>query len=246
MRVVYLIGAMLLADASHAELVPCKEMAVIAPLLRQVEGTAGKNYAGQLREAIHSSAQLCLAMKRVTATGLLKGLVVKPRRELTSGLASLFGGYVEDHRIVLATEYLDELKNDRLYDVVMKDDILPNNTEFVIAHLVYHVENPVQPSQFRNPIQYGAAALDAEARAFIYAWNTTLETAEVKNKSRPLSASQATQLLMNLRYRFALMGAIGDKDYPLTFLPSSKVEPDAANVKAIVNVLRRSHIADLQ
>lgn len=75
---------------------------------------------------------------------------------------------------------------------------------------------------------------------------TVLKTAQLKNNAQPLSPRQIAQLLMNLRYRFALMGALDQKENPLTFLLSGEIETDDRNIQAIAATLKRSRVTDLQ
>ncbi len=107
----------------------------------------------------------------------------------------------------------------------------------MLAHLTYHLQNPVNPADANSPAAFSKMALEAEAKAFISAWNVTLLDAEAHNKGRDLSGRQIAQLFMNLRYRFAYKGVHWENDGTLEARD---------NVDTIVKTLGKSPVADLE
>lgn len=208
----------------------------------QVEGFAGPTESRQLTDAITASSLLQREINAQVASKRLDGIQVVPRASLEKRKADLFGGFVEGSIIVLTKEYLKELRNSRIYDVEYPDDILPNNTVFVLAHLLFHTGNPLDPGRFNTPWAYSDAAMKTEAAAFIYAWNATMQVAVAANGNKPLSQQQFGQLLLNTRYRFALIGGAG-KDF---FLPSGYVEMNEKNIQTVVATLSGAQRADLE
>jgi hypothetical protein len=93
--------------------------------------------------------------------------------------------------------------------VVHPDDILPNNTTFVLGHLAFHLNaGAVKPREFPNLNDYVTAMLDQEARAFIRSWNDALDAAVQQNNGKSLSPQQVAYFMLNMRYRFAFLTAL--------------------------------------
>jgi len=64
--------------------------------------------------------------------------------------------------------------------MVEPDDILPNNTTFVLGHLAFHLDAGkivATPGDASHLDDYIVAMLDQEARAYIHAWNDALDAA---------------------------------------------------------------------
>lgn len=208
----------------------------------QLEALAGPTEARQIADAITASGLLKREINAQVASKRFDGIQVAPRASLDMRKADMFGGFVHESRIVLTKEYLKELRNPRMYDVEYPDDILPNNTVFVLAHLLFHTGNPLDPNNYSNPWSYSDAAMKVEAAAFIYAWNATLQVAIQANGGKPLSQRQFGQLLLNTRYRFALIGG-AEKDF---FLPSGYVEINDKNIQTVIGTLSRTQHAELE
>lgn len=222
------------------------ENTAVESVISDLRSSANLESARQVINAINSSETLRQELGELVAENRFSRFLISPRVQIEDGRAGFFGAFTQGQKIVLATEYLKELKNTRLFDVAYPDDILPDNTVFVLAHLFYHLRYPLEPQKYSSPEEFSAAALKIEATAFIQAWNATLKTAEQKNEGRPLSGRQVGQLLMNARYRFALIGAMTQKVGPLKFLPSGLVETNDMNIQAVVATLRNARHADLE
>jgi hypothetical protein len=78
----------------------------------------------------------------LAATGALTAIKVVPVSDIPSAKRALFRGVVDGTTIVVSTELLADLQKKRLFDVVFDDDVLPNNTTFVLSHLAYHRHRP--------------------------------------------------------------------------------------------------------
>lgn len=242
-----IIGAALVACLSHQIAFAIEPpSAAVESVLHELKDSAAPGDYQQIADAIASSEALQRELSELVTANRFTGFSISPRAQVTDGRAAIFGAFTQDPKIVCTTEYLTELKKTRLFDVVNPDDILPDNTVFVLAHLLYHIRNPLDPRKYSSPDAFAEAAIKIEASAFIQAWNTTLQAAERKNDGKPLSARQVGQLLMNARYRFALIGAMRQKVDPLKFLSSGLVEANDMNVQAIATTLRNSRHADLE
>lgn len=220
--------------------------AEIESIVNKLKDSSAPDDSQQIADAIASSEVLRQELSKLVAAKRFSGFSISPRAQLTDGRAGFFGAFTQGPKIVCTTEYLRELKKARLFDVVYPDDILPDNTVFVLAHLLYHISNPLDPLKYSSPDAFSDAAIEIEASAFIQAWNATLQVAERRNDGKPLSARQVGQLLMNARYRFALIGAMRQKVDPLKFLPSGLVEANDMNIKAVAATLKSSRHADLE
>ena len=220
----------------------------LTTIFENLQKTTTRDNARQIEEAIGSSETLRVKINELAEANLFSGFKVVPRAMLKKedGRAGIFGGFIQGREIVFSTELLKELKNDRLSHVTFVDDVLPNNMLFALSHLVYHLGHPLNPNDYANPAAFSAAALRDESAAFIEAWNTTMRTAQQKNKSQPLSPRQIAQLLTNLRYRFAFMKALEQKEVSLVVLLSGEIESNDGNLRAIADALKHSSIADLQ
>jgi hypothetical protein len=90
------------------------------------------------------------------------------------------------------------------------------------------------------------AMLDHEARAYIQAWNDTLDAAVHQNGGQPLRPPQVWSLMLNMRYRFVFTKALAPATNKLEIAPSGVIEESEANAKAIATALETSSIADIQ
>jgi hypothetical protein len=236
------------------------------PMLGELQISASPDDYQQIADAIASSETLRQEIYELTVENQFTGILVLPRAQLTDRKAERFGGFLRQMepvtlesarrdgkvvlryktpgpKIVLTTEYLKELKEARLFDMVYPDDILPNHTVFALAHLLYHIRNPFVP-YYAAPGANEEKWLKIEASAFIYAWNTMLQVAERDNGAKPLSERQFGQLLLNTRHRFALIGAMEQKPDPLQFSPSGSVEFNETNIQAVAATLKNSKHLD--
>lgn len=200
----------------------------------------------QIEEAINLSDSLQREISELVALNRFDGFLLLSQTQFAEGKAAIFSGFAQGTQIVLRTKFLKEIKQTLLFDVVYSDDIAPNNTVFVLSHLLYHLSYPLDPRQYSSLETFSAAAMKIEAYAFIQAWNAMLKVAEQKNDAKPLSTRQVNQLLMNTRYKFAFLGATNLKADPLTFTASGGVEANENNIQAIVVTLKNSRHADIE
>lgn len=183
--------------------------------------------------SVRTSATLQKNLEALSAAGKFTGIRV------VDSSSTPFSGYVSGTNIVFTKAYVETLKKNRYFDVVHANDVLPNHTVFALAHLAYHLEHPVSMAAFSNPMAYMDAMLQAEANAYIVAWNALLESAIAQNAQQALSTEQTANLLLNLRYRFAFANiAQWNKDGSLS--------ANAENIQTIKNTLQKSQMADLQ
>jgi hypothetical protein len=195
----------------------------------------------QISAAIGASPQLATRLGDLAQSGALTAIVVAP-----APTGSPFNATADDARISIAPSLLTALARQRLFDVVQDDDVLPNNTVFVLAHLVHHLENP---AAFRFPAPGGSidrttwvdARLKAEAAAFLDAWNVTVDEA-TRRHGAPLSGRQVASVLLNLRYRFVFT-VVRQK---LKFEPDGSISIDDASIAVVADRLKSSRLSDLE
>ncbi|HLO92952.1 MAG TPA: hypothetical protein VK195_01440, partial [Burkholderiaceae bacterium] len=218
----------------------------LAAVLQDLKDTSGPEAHAQIAAAVEASAQLRGRMEDLLSRGRFKGFVVLPKAQLIAGKGGRFGGYVDDSKIVLSSEFLTQLKRSRYFDVVESDDVPPNNTTFALAHLLHHLEHP-KPAPLGMPIlAFLQASMQQEASAFIVGWNAMLEAAETSNGGRPLNSRQQAQLLLNTRYAFALHLGMQNKAQELKFDERGAIELNEANITAIATPLPKAPMADIE
>ena len=218
----------------------------LAAALQDLKDKSGAEAHAQIAAAVEASPQLRDRMEDLLSRDRFKGFVVLPKAQLTSGKGSRFGGYVDDSKIVLSSEFLTQLKKSRYFDVVEPDDVPPNNTTFALAHLLHHLEHP-KPAPLGMPmLAFLQASMQQEASAFIVGWNAMLEAAETSNSGRPLSTRQQAQLLLNTRYAFAIHLGMQNKAQALTFDERGAIELNEANITAIATPLPSARVADIE
>lgn len=221
------------------------ERPAVAAVLRELAATAPADLP-QVSEAIAASGLVQQQLDELYRAGRFSGFSVAPRASFEGRKAELFGGFTQETRIVLTTEYLQALQSSLLYDVVYDDDVAPDNTVFAIAHLLHHLRSPLDPRAHSSRESFMEAALRSEAEAFIHGWNAMLQAAERKNGGNSLSPRQHGQLLMNARYRFAFIGAIKRDGAGLEFSPKGTLAADERNLQAIVAALKDAAHADIE
>jgi len=218
--------------------------AAMKSILHELKGMASPDDFQQISDAIALSETLQRELNELAGKNQFTGFSILPREQLTDPETKIFGGFTQGSKIVFASEFLKELK--KVHHVFPNSDFLPNNTVFVLSHLLYHIRNPVDPFEYTSRDTFVEAKLNTEASAFIHAWNTMLQVAERSNNAKPLSMPQYMTLLMNARYRFALLKAMEQKNLPLEFSPSGSVEINDENIRAVAAALRKSTVADIE
>jgi hypothetical protein len=227
---------------------PNRELETVLGRLRT---NAGSDQYRQIDEAVKSSPKLIEQLNQLAASGELTEIVI-----LTSAAAATapkpgpFSAWTSGSSIVFVESLLPELTKNREYDVVYPDDILPNNTTFVLGHLGYHLNAGKvigKPGgNVSNLNDYIVGMLDQEARAFIQAWNDALDAAIQQNNDKPLTPRQIADLMLNLRYRFAFLKALNLPTDKIHLEQNGVIEESESNAKAITTVLKSSSLADVQ
>lgn len=240
------IGVAFIVILSHQVALAKEPNAAVDLFLDELKESATAEDFQQIADAIRASDSLQHELTELAAAKRFSGFVVSPRDQVKDGRVAIFGGFTQGTKIVFTTEFLKELKESPAYDVVYPDDIAPDNTVFALTHLLHHIRTPLDPRGFSTPAPFVEAAVKIEAAAFIRAWNATLQVAEQSNGGKPLSQRQWTQLLMNSRYRFALIRAMNQKVDPLTFSPTGFVDVEERNIQAVAVTLKSASHADLE
>jgi hypothetical protein len=179
---------------------------------------------------------------------------------------NIFGAGISGTTWAFTSSFLNEQATVRIFDVVGKDDILPNNMVFALGHLAFHTQ---KEEQFKtdeealkrvtdsNDVLDGVKRKDLigpmgrlvdlrlryEAGAFIQGWNDVYDAAVLENNGNPLSANQVGNLMLNLRNRAVFLKAMNDHKL---FSDSGRIEQTTDNVNAIVSALHDSKIIDIE
>lgn len=202
-----------------------------------------KEQTSQLLEAIAASPLLAGQLHELAAAHLFSGIKVVVA---TPPVGPPFAGLTKGSTIVLTGKLLAALRQSRRFDVVRADDVLPNQTVFVLAHLAQHLRTAgamqAAMKSAQTPDAYANIRLQDEAVAFIDAWNVTVDAATHGNNDVPLTPPQVASVFVNLRYRFPFL-SIGSK---LSFIPSGKLATSDQNVEAVSETLKRSQMTDIE
>ena len=240
----FVVGICVAGAASNT---PNQELDTI---LKKLRISASSDQYQQIDSAVKSSRTLIDELNRLAASGKLTEIVV-----LNSAAASnaptpgRFRAWATNTSIVFTDSLLSQLTKNREYDVVYPDDILPNNTTFVLSHLAFHLEAGkimAQPGDAPHLNDYIAAMLNQEARAYIHAWNDALDAAVQQNNDRPLSPRQIANFMFNLHYRFAFLRALRQPSDKIHLEQNGVIEDGDFNARAIVAALKDAPIADIQ
>jgi hypothetical protein len=256
-----LVGSLLISvlwTAATAQVSdPSGASAQLASILERVTISASSGQQQQIVDAIAASPLLSSRFGELAANGKLTAIDVVEAR--ATGRASgpfaaappvkgAFAAALDGSKIVLSSQLLSTLRNGRLVDTPSADDVYPNQTVFVLAHLAYHLGEPISPmpKPGEDVDSFTARRLESEANAYIHAWNATVDEAVHRRGGSALSADQVTSLELNCRYRFALLGIRSRNIAGPAQSPSGIIEPTPSNVEAVVQTLRQSAIADLE
>jgi hypothetical protein len=223
--------------------------AELTPILRELCASVSSDQCRQLAEAIEASASLAGRLNGLAATGALTAIKVVPVSDIPSAKRALFRGVIDGTKIVVSTELLPDLQKKRLFDVVYDDDVLPNNTTFVLSHLAYHLGEAARTKSSKLPLDmqaYVAMRLHEEAAGFLQAWNDTLDAAVRDNNGQALSSRQVAQLLLNARYRFALLTFRQPPEKSLQYAPTGALELSEHNIGVVIERLKTSSVTDIE
>jgi hypothetical protein len=216
-------------------------------ILVDLSRNASPEQYDQVAQAIAATPSLDARLSALASAHRLTKINVLPPAD-PAKTKSLFSGSTNGSTMVLTPELLTALRKQRLFDVAHQDDVLPNQTVFVLAHLTHHLEAAdaaQSKAAMANVNAWMAFKIKGEAEAFIDAWNTTVEEGTARN-GRPLTVSQAGTMLLNCRYRFALIGARSKGVAPPTIGESGGIATSEANIDSVGNTLKVSTMADIE
>lgn len=219
-------------------------------VLQKLSSSAPANDVARIEKAIHASPALLGQLNALASSGKLKSITVKSGEVAAVDHGADFGAAFDANGIVLSEVFLGK-QSQMAYDVRTPNEVLPNNTVFVLGHLAYHLRD----AQYVEQAAHRAANEDAfmtevmrnEAAAFIQGWNDVVDAATVTNGNKPLSGGQAGQLMINLLYRSAFIRAMNAKvGQKLDFSKGGYIEASDRNLDAMAAALRNKPLAGLQ
>lgn len=241
----FMIAACLIVSQAYAD-----TSAALAHILDEMH--APSDQVTRLREAIESSPALEAQLNTLAASGRLTEFVVSDDANLPPKTGP-FSAWIHGATWAFQTSFIGQHGKRRLNDVVMPDDILPDNLVFALGHLAYKAQTAKEMNaetasgQHLSLQQWKDLRINNEAAATIQAWNDTVDAAEQENGGRHLSVRQAFSLLINLQYRVALLKAIqAPADSRLNMANDGSVEMTSANVSAVAKALSSSGVFDVQ
>lgn len=216
----------------------------IALILNELHATVKDDDYQQIANAISSSEMLQTELSDLIKTHQFASFIVLPREQMKDYPKVMwFSGFTEGKKIILTTELLQEVRN-RSW---VEGEMIPNDTVFILSHLLYHIKNPIDARDYQTRNEFIEVVSKEEAKAFIMAWNSMLLSAEKTNNGNPLSIKQFSPLLLNARYRFVYIGAMKSKTQnKLQFSPRYMIELTDSNIMSIVEKLSDSSIADIE
>jgi hypothetical protein len=245
-----LVVGICLVGAQHASAASMTLSQELDGILGKLRTNVSADQYRQIDDAIKSSPSLIEELNRLAASGKLTEIVVLTSAATSNAPApGRFRAWVTDTSIVLTESLLSQLTKNREYDVVFPDDILPNNTTFVLGHLAFHLDAGkilAKPGDVPHLNDYIAAMLNQEARAYIHAWNDALEAAVQQNNDKRLTPRQIANFMFNLHYRFAFLKALGQPTDKIHLEQNGVIDDGDSNARAIVAALKDSPIADIQ
>lgn len=220
----------------------------ITLILNELHPTVKEDDYQQIVNAISSSEMLQTELSDLIKTHQFTGFIVLPREQMKDYPKVMwFSGFTEGKKIILTTELLQEVRNRNWVDLRVEGEMVPNDTVFILSHLLYHIKNPIDARNYQTRNEFIEVVSKEEAKAFIMAWNSMLLSAEKTNKGSPLSIKQFSPLLLNARYRFVYIGAMKSKTQnKLQFSPRYMIELTDSNIMSIVEKLSSSSLADIE
>jgi hypothetical protein len=262
-----LICVFLLAISINARSASPSPNTELSAVLQRLAENASPEQFGQIAGAIAASPILTEQLNDLASSRKLSEIRVVSPDAIQPIRGNRFGASLSGTQLVLSVNLLAELLKNRAYDVVKANDVLPNNTTFVIGHLAFHAKTSDDMAKFdgnlKRKIEERSKAvgqndftdlvllaqrtgIENEASAFIQAWNYVIDAATQANGGKTLAAEQISTLLVNLRYRFAFAKALQLNDGALQFSSTGMIDTNERNVKAVATALRTSPMADIQ
>ena len=242
---------------------------VLAPL-------AQDKSAAPILSAIDASPALKHRLEALANSGELTAIVVVPDAQPPVVRGQAFAGATDDTIIILTAGLLTELQQNRRTDVIGKNDVLPDNTVFVLSHLAHHLEIRTRQEQFNAHLQelvHEALAkadqsgaefdqqpliefatqgnLQLEAECMISGWNAVVNAA-VHTAGKDNTTDEAevavmlAPLLINLRYREVFTKAMELPKDQRIQLMANGIPMDQRNIDAIIAALMQMQLLDIQ
>lgn len=219
-------------------------------ILQKLSSSAPADDVIRVEQAIEASPALRSQLDALASAGKLKSITVEPGDVAVSKNGADFGAAFDASGIVLSEVFLGQ-QSRMAFDVRTPNEILPNNTVFVLGHLAYHLRDARYVEEAArlaaNQDAFTAEVMRNEAGAFIQGWDDVVDAATVANGNKPLSGGQAGELLINLRYRSAFIKAMNAKSgQKLVFLNDGRIDASDQNLNAMAAALTNSPMADVE
>lgn len=245
-----ILAAYAFALTAHAATPAPAANPALDAVLQKLSSSAPANDVAQIDKAIHASPALLGQLDALASSGKLKNITVKSGEVAAVNNGANFGAAFDTDGILLSEVFLGK-QNQMAYDVRIPNEVLPNNTVFVLGHLAYHLRDAQYVEhaahQAANEEEFLTEVMRNEAAAFVQGWNDVVDAATVANGNRPLSGGQAGELMINLLYRSAFIKAMNAKgDQKLNFSKDGRIEASEQNLNAMAAALRDKPLAGLE
>lgn len=212
----------------------------LSALLADFQAHASADQARQVSDAIAASPPLQARLETLAQAGALKGFdLVGPDDEVMDANK---GAEIVGQHILLTAKFLLAQPPHRRVAATGKADLdPPDNLTFVLGHLSYHLQHPLDRKALPTDVAERAyVVVGNEALAYIQGWNDLID-AEAKLKGRPITAAEATSLLPNFRYRSFFIKANGKL---AEISPDGHLAPNGRNRRAMTSALFESEVPD--
>lgn len=261
------IGCFLLALSVGARSASPSPNAELTAVLQELSEKASSEQVIQISNAIAASPTLTEQLNDLAASKKITAIRVVPLESIQPAREVRFGASLNGTQVVLAVNLLTELLKNRLYDVVKPNNVLPNNTTFVIGHLIFHAKTNDEMAKFESNMKRmieersktagqhdytdllllgQRTHIENEASAFIQGWNYVVDAATQANGGKTLTVEQVSTLLLNLRYRFPFAKALQLKEGGIQISNTGTIQMNERNTKALATALSTSPMADIQ
>ncbi|MDT8992399.1 hypothetical protein RQP54_16115 [Curvibacter sp. APW13] len=258
---------LLLVLSANALSGPPSPNAELDAVLHKLSDSTSPEQSAQISSSIAASPALTEQLNELATTRKITEIRVIPLEAIPPSQGVRFGASLHGTQLLLAANLLTELTKNRLHDVVRPNDVLPNNTTFVISHIAFHAKTSDDLAKLDSDLgrmlderrktsgshEYTDLLLlgqnkrmENEASAFIQGWNHVVDAATQTNGGKTLTAEQVVTLLLNLRYRFAFAKALQVQEGGLQISNTGMILLNERNIKALVTALSTSRMADIQ
>lgn len=261
------ICPLLLVLSAGAQSASPSPNAELTATLQKISESTSPEQLSQISGAIAASPALTEQLNDLASSRRVTEIRVIPPEAIQQTRGIRFGASFNGTQFVLATNLLVELMKNRAYDAMKLNDVLPNNTTFVIGHLAFHAatsnDMARSDSDIKRMIEERSKTagqhdytdllllgqrtrIENEASVFIQGWNYVVDAATQANGGKTLTAEQISTILLNLRYRFAFVKALQLKEDGLQISNTGTVQMNERNTKAVAAALATSPMADIQ